>query len=74
MEFLEMKVKLSGIRNSLDKIDSSVFISEEKISKSKDRGGGKLSKGNIERSKSKKYKQSFSDLRSEIKQSREDPE
>ena len=29
MEFLEMKVKLSGIRNSLDKIDSSVFISED---------------------------------------------
>ena len=33
MEFLEMKVKLSGIRNSLGKVDSSIFISEEKISK-----------------------------------------
>ena len=38
MEFLEMKVKLSGIRNSLGKVDSSIFISEEKIRKSKDRG------------------------------------
>ena len=31
MEFLEMKGKLSGIRNSLDKIDSSVFISEDQL-------------------------------------------
>ena len=38
MEFLEMKVKLSGIRNSLGKVDSSKFTSEEKISKSKDGG------------------------------------
>lgn len=38
MEFLEMKVKLSGIGNSLGKIDNNIFISEEKISKSKDKG------------------------------------
>lgn len=38
MDFLDMKVKLSGIGNSLGKIDSNIFISEEKISKSRDKG------------------------------------
>ena len=47
MEFLEMKVKLSGIGNSLGKIDNNIFISEEKISKSKDKGKKSYLKWNM---------------------------
>lgn len=36
LELLEMKVKIPEIRNLLDKINSTIFISEEKISNCKD--------------------------------------